>query len=100
MATHYSILVWKIPQTGEPGGLQPMGSQKRQTKLSDKTKQTSNHKREAGTKGFNKGAAGYGCGWSLAHSACGVGWSCKWEGKQVGTGLGPGLALPGTVTFL
>ena len=28
MATHYSILVWKIPQTGEPGGLQPMGSKR------------------------------------------------------------------------
>ena len=95
MATHYSILVWEIPQTAEPGGLQ-----KSQTQLSDKTKQISNHKREAGTKGFNKGAAGYGCGWSVAHSGCGVGWSCKWEGKEVGGGLGPELALPGTVTFL
>ena len=24
MATHSSILVWEIPQTEEPGGLQPM----------------------------------------------------------------------------
>ena len=28
MATHYSILAWKIPWTEEAGGLQPMGSQK------------------------------------------------------------------------
>ena len=28
MATCYSILAWKIPQTEEPGGLQSMGSQK------------------------------------------------------------------------
>ena len=35
MATHSSILAWKIPQTGEPGGLQAMGSQKNQTRLSD-----------------------------------------------------------------
>ena len=28
MATHSSILVWKIPGTAEPGGLQPMGSQR------------------------------------------------------------------------
>ena len=28
MATHSSILVWKIPWTKEPGGLQPMGSQR------------------------------------------------------------------------
>ena len=26
MATHSSILAWKIPQTEEPGGLQSMGS--------------------------------------------------------------------------
>ena len=25
MATHSSILAWKIPWTGEPGGLQSMG---------------------------------------------------------------------------
>ena len=29
MATHSSILVWEIPWTEEPGGLQSMGSQKR-----------------------------------------------------------------------
>ena len=28
MANHSSILVWKIPWTGEPGGLQSMGSQR------------------------------------------------------------------------
>ena len=28
MATHTSILVWTIPWTEEPGGLQSMGSQK------------------------------------------------------------------------
>ena len=27
MATHTSILAWKIPWTEEPGGLQPMGLQ-------------------------------------------------------------------------
>ena len=27
MATHSSILAWKIPWTGEPGGLQFMGLQ-------------------------------------------------------------------------
>ena len=31
MATHSSILAWKIPWTEEPSGLQPMGSQKSQT---------------------------------------------------------------------
>ena len=28
MATHSSILAWRIPWTGEPGGIQPMGSQR------------------------------------------------------------------------
>ena len=27
MATHSSVLAWEIPWTGEPGGLQSMGSQ-------------------------------------------------------------------------
>ena len=32
MATHSSVLAWRIPGTGEPGGLQSMGSQS-QTQL-------------------------------------------------------------------
>ena len=28
MATHFSILAWKIPWTEEPGGLESMGSQR------------------------------------------------------------------------
>ena len=28
MATHSSILIWRIPRTEEPGGLQSMGSQR------------------------------------------------------------------------
>ena len=34
MATHSTILAWKIPWTEEPGGLQSMGSQI-QTQLGD-----------------------------------------------------------------
>ena len=35
MATHSGILVWTVLWTDEPGGLQSMGSQKSQTRLSD-----------------------------------------------------------------
>ena len=34
MATHSSILAWKIPWTEEPGGLQSTGVAKSQTRLS------------------------------------------------------------------
>ena len=34
MATHFSILAWRIPWTEEPGGLQSMGLQ-RGTRLRD-----------------------------------------------------------------
>ena len=34
-ATHSSILAWKIPWTEEPGGLQSVGSQKSQTRVSN-----------------------------------------------------------------
>ena len=33
MATHSSILAWKIPWAEEPGGLQSMGSQESQAQL-------------------------------------------------------------------
>ena len=32
MATHSSVLAWRIPGTGEPGGLPSMGSQKKKKK--------------------------------------------------------------------
>ena len=35
MATHTSILALEIPWGEEPGGLQPLGSQKSQTRLSN-----------------------------------------------------------------
>ena len=35
MATHSSILVWEIPWTGQPDGLQSMRLQKSQTQPSD-----------------------------------------------------------------
>ena len=35
MATHSSILAWRIPWTEKPGGLRSMGSQKSQMQLSD-----------------------------------------------------------------
>ena len=35
MATHSSILAWRIPWTEEPGGLQSMQFKKSQTGLSD-----------------------------------------------------------------
>ena len=49
MATHSSILAWRIPRTEEPGGLQSTGSQS-QTRLSDFTSLhfTSNSYREGG----------------------------------------------------
>ena len=34
MATHSSILAWRVPWTEEPGGLQSMGVTKSQTRLS------------------------------------------------------------------
>ena len=37
MATHFSILTWKIPWTEKPDGLQSIGSQKSRTRLSDQT---------------------------------------------------------------
>ena len=35
MATHSSILAWKLPWTEEPGGLQSLGLQKSWTQMRD-----------------------------------------------------------------
>ena len=35
MATHSSIIAWRIPRTEEPGGLQTVGSAKSRTQLSN-----------------------------------------------------------------
>ena len=40
MATHSSILAWKIPWTEELGGLQSLGVAKSQTRLSTHTQRT------------------------------------------------------------
>ena len=40
MATHSSVLAWRIPGTGEPGGLPSMGSHKSRTRESDMTEVT------------------------------------------------------------
>ena len=51
MATHSRILAWKIPQTEEPGGLQPIKSQRARLKrlsmlaISSISFQTSNSRR-------------------------------------------------------
>ena len=37
MATNSSIIAWEIPWMEKPGGLQSMGSQRSQTRLSDET---------------------------------------------------------------
>ena len=34
MATHSSVLAWRVPGTGEPGGLQSLGSQSDMTEVS------------------------------------------------------------------
>ena len=43
MATHSSILAWKIPWTEEPGGLQPMESQRVGRDLTTKQKKKKSH---------------------------------------------------------
>ena len=40
MATHASVLAWRIPRSEEPGGLQSMGSQKVRHDLATKKPKT------------------------------------------------------------
>ena len=47
MATHSSVLTWRIPGTGEPGGLLSMGSHSR-TRLKQLSSSSSREKGEEG----------------------------------------------------
>ena len=57
MATHSSILAWKIPWTEEPGGLQSIGLQKSWTRLNTRTANISGH-----TRVLKNRASSYGAG--------------------------------------
>ena len=46
MATHSSVLVWRIPGTGEPGGLPSMGVTQSWTQLTRLSSSSSITKRE------------------------------------------------------
>ena len=46
MATHSSILAWRIPWTEEPGGLQSMGSQRVGHDLENKNKGLQNETKQ------------------------------------------------------
>ena len=50
MATHSSILAWKIPWTEEPGRLQSMGSQRVGRDLATKQQQQSSFRGNQGSK--------------------------------------------------
>ena len=58
MATHSSILAWKIPWAEEPGGLQSMRSQKSQTQLSNWawSQITNPHPRQVKSESLNMGS--------------------------------------------
>ena len=51
MATHSSVLAWRIPGTGEPGGLSFMGSQS-QTRLKRLSSSSSSSSSVQSTKGM------------------------------------------------
>ena len=46
MATHSSVLAWRIPGTGEPGGLPSMGSHRVGHNESDTTETTSQQQQQ------------------------------------------------------
>ena len=53
MATHSSVLAWRIPGTGEPGGLLSMGSQS-QTRLKRLSSSSSTHRSPILTRHYSK----------------------------------------------
>ena len=66
MATHSSVLAWRIPGTGEPGGLASMGLQsqtrlKRFSRLSSSSRPLGDSKKVPGTQRQQKGGETVRC---------------------------------------
>ena len=59
MATHSSILVWEIPQTEPPGGLQSMGSQRVRHDLANKQQQQERQYEDLTSRDVLKPATGF-----------------------------------------
>ena len=88
MATHSSLLAWRIPWTEEPGGLQSIGLQKSRTRLSDKYSQ----RRDAGGSSYQATSRG-----SRVISAVEgrSSWSPGWDGGRWAGGQHPGAEFVG-----
>ena len=72
MATHSSVLAWKIPWSEEPGGIQFIGSQRA---------------------GHDWSELGFPCGWASKESACNVGDLGSIAGLRRSPGEGKGYPL-------
>ena len=72
MATHSSVLAWKIPWSEEPGGIQSIGSQRA---------------------GHDWSELGFPCGWAGKESACNVGDLGSIAGLRRSPGEGKGYPL-------
>ena len=70
MATHSSILAWRIPWTEEPGKLQSMGSQRVGHDLVTEEQQEfrkGNQKDPIGNLGLLSGLGSFRANWELLH---------------------------------
>ena len=84
MATHSSVLAWKIPWTEEPGGLQSMGSQR--VRHDWVTTHTHTYTQSIMAKG--QPAKFIFCFWHLPHDALGQGKSLIWASTSLSVELG------------
>ena len=87
MATHSSVLAWRIPGSGEPGGLPSMGLQQSQTRLQWLSSSSSSC---------------FPCGSASKDSACNVGdlGSIPGLGRSPGEGKGYPLQYSGLENFM
>ena len=60
MATHYSVLAWRIPGTGEPGGLPSLWSQSRirLKRLSSSSSRVTDREAVTDIEAFERGISG------------------------------------------
>ena len=67
MATHSSVLAWRIPGTGKPGGLPSMGLAQSWTRLKQLSSSSRQHIKKQRHYFVNKGLSSQGYGFSSGH---------------------------------
>ena len=99
MATHSGVLAWRIPRTGEPGGLLSMGVAQSQTQLKRFSSGSSSSRNKVGREKRRNGSCARVLGQLRGRTGVGAGSHDSGWGWRAAAGQGQGWAQPRSQTL-